>query len=58
MIKLAGAFPIKSRVPFEAWVLAGLVTVLSIASSLTHIAPGSMDMDQGKEPKAHHAGAN
>lgn len=58
MIKLPGAFPIKSRVPFKAWVLAGLVTLLSIGSALTHIAPGSMDMDQGKETKAHHASAN
>jgi hypothetical protein len=55
MIKIAGAPPVKSRVPLKAWVVAGLVTLLSIASSLTHFAPSSALNDQGK---AYHASAH
>jgi hypothetical protein len=31
-----GSVPVKSRVPLMAWVLAGLVTLMSLASTLTH----------------------
>jgi len=58
MIKIAGVPPFKSRVPITAWVLAGLVTLFSIASSLMHVAPSSAVADQGREPRAHHASVN
>ena len=40
MIKLA--IPVKTRLPIRAWLLAGAVTVFSLASSLMH-------------PSLHHA---
>jgi hypothetical protein len=30
MIKVAGGLPVKTRLPIAAWVLAGLVTLLSL----------------------------
>jgi hypothetical protein len=36
MIKIAGTLPVKSRLPLEAWLLAALVTLFSLPSSLTH----------------------
>jgi hypothetical protein len=35
-----GRFPFKSRVPLTAWAFAGLVTLLSILSSLVDVAVG------------------
>ncbi len=37
MIKLA--IPVKTRLPIRAWLLAGAVTVFSLASSLMHPNP-------------------
>jgi hypothetical protein len=37
MIKLA--IPVKTRLPMKAWLLAGAVTVFSLASSLMHPNP-------------------
>jgi hypothetical protein len=53
-----GRIPVKTRVPLTVWVLAGLLTLFSIASSLMHIAPSSAVADQGREPRAHHASVN
>lgn len=39
MIKITGSVPIKTRLPLTAWVLAGLVTLFSMVSSLVHVAP-------------------
>ncbi len=58
MIKMEGAPRFKSRVPMTAWVFAGLVTIFSIGSSLSHVVPSSAVADQGREPKAHHASVN
>jgi hypothetical protein len=59
MIKIADAPPFKSRVPMTAWAFAGLVTLFSIGSSLSHVALSSSAVaDQGKEPRAHHASVN
>jgi hypothetical protein len=41
MIKITGSVPVKTRLPLTAWVLAGLVTLFSMVSSLVHIAPAS-----------------
>jgi len=57
MTKIGGV-PIKTRLPLTAWVLAGLLTLFSVASSLMHIAPSSAVADQGREPRAHHASVN
>ena len=41
MIKITGSVPVNTRLPLTAWVLAGLVTLFSMVSSLVHIAPAS-----------------
>ena len=41
MIKITCSVPVKTRLPLTAWVVAGLVTVFSMVSSLVHIAPAS-----------------
>jgi hypothetical protein len=37
MIKITGSLPVKSRLPLSAWLLAALVTVFSVASSLINV---------------------
>jgi hypothetical protein len=34
MIRIMGTFPVKTRLPKTAWVVAGLATLFSIVSSL------------------------
>ena len=34
MFKIAGTHPVKTRLPLVAWVLAGLVTLFSLVTSL------------------------
>ena len=34
MFKIAGTLPVKTRLPFAAWVIAGLVTIYSLMASL------------------------
>lgn len=41
MINITGTVPVKTRLPLTAWVLARLVTLFSIVSSLVHVAPAS-----------------
>jgi hypothetical protein len=41
MIKITASVPVKTRLPLTAWVLAGVVTLFSMVSSLVHIAPAS-----------------
>ena len=38
MFKIVGTLPVKTRLPFAAWALAGLVTLFSIVNSLTHVS--------------------
>ena len=38
MLKIVGTLPVKTRLPFAAWALAGLVTLFSLVNSLTHIS--------------------
>jgi hypothetical protein len=33
MFKIAGTLPMKTRLPFAAWALAGLVTIFSLMTS-------------------------
>jgi hypothetical protein len=44
MIKI-GSVPVKTRVPLTAWAVAGVLTLVSLASTLTHSEPGSMVAD-------------
>jgi hypothetical protein len=44
MIKMLGSVPVKTRVPLAAWVVAGLLSLLSIASSLLDFAAGPADL--------------
>jgi hypothetical protein len=38
MFKIVGTLPVKTRLPFAAWALAGLVTLFSIVNSLMHVS--------------------
>ena len=38
MLKIVGTLPVKTRLPFAAWALAGLVTLFSLVNSLTHVS--------------------
>ena len=44
MMKTIGSVPLKSRVPLAAWSFAGILTLLSIASSLVQVAAGQVDL--------------
>lgn len=61
MISIAGTLPVKSRVPFKAWLLAALVTLFSLVSSLMHEGfqqPISVaEQPLQTEHKAHEGGA-
>ena len=37
MFKIVGTLRVKTRLPLVVWVLAGLVTLVSLVNSLTHI---------------------
>jgi hypothetical protein len=37
MFKIVGTLPVKTRLPFAAWALAGLVTMFSLVSSLIQV---------------------
>ena len=41
MIKITGSVPVKTRLPLTAWVLAGLVALFLVVSSLVHVTPAS-----------------
>jgi hypothetical protein len=51
MFKIVGTLPVKTRLPFAAWVLAGLVTLLSLGASLTQV---SSPMVQAAKPATAH----
>ena len=51
MFKIVGTLPVKTRLPFAAWALAGLVTLFSLVTSLTQI---SSPMVQAAKPVAAH----
>jgi hypothetical protein len=37
MVRIAENLPVKTRLPLEAWALAGLVTLFSLVCSLTPV---------------------
>ena len=51
MFKIVGTLPVKTRLPFVAWVLAGLVTLFSLVTSLTQV---SGPMVQAAKPETVH----
>jgi hypothetical protein len=57
MITIAGV-PVKTRVPLTAWVIAGVLMLVSLASTLTHIAPSVMVADQSAVIINHQASMN
>jgi hypothetical protein len=57
MITIASV-PVKTRVPLTAWVIAALLTLMSLASTLTHTAPGFMVADQRQVAINHQASMN
>jgi hypothetical protein len=53
MFKIVGDLPVKTRLPFAAWALAGLVTLFSLVTSVTHLSAPIM---QATRPaKAYYA---
>ena len=53
MFKIVGTLPVKTRLPLVAWVLAGLVTLFSLVTSLTQVS-GPM-VQAAKPATAHYA---
>jgi hypothetical protein len=37
MIRIVESLPVRTRLPLEAWALAGLVTLFSLVCSLIHV---------------------
>ena len=54
-----GGVPVKTRVPLAAWTFAGLLTLLSLSSSLVHFAAGEADVSASQQviTTARHASA-
>jgi hypothetical protein len=50
---IVGSLPVKTRLPLKAWVLAGLVTLFSLATSLMHI--GQPTTQAANSATAHYA---
>ncbi len=57
MITIVGV-PVKTRVPLTAWVIAGMLMLVSLASALTHTAPGMLVADQRAVVSNHQASMN
>jgi hypothetical protein len=53
MFKIVGTLPVKTRLPFAAWALAGLVTLFSLVTSLTQV--GGPMLQAAKPATAHYA---
>jgi hypothetical protein len=58
MIKIAGDVLVKTRLPLTAWVLAGLVTLFSVVSSLVHVTPASNQALSVSAKETHQASVN
>ena len=53
MLKIVGTLPVKTRLPFAAWALAGIVTMFSLVRSLMHIS--SPIVEAAQPATAHYA---
>ena len=58
MMMTMGGIPVKTRVPLAAWAFAGLLTLLSIMSSLVHSAVDKPQAFSTLASIAHHAIVN
>jgi hypothetical protein len=38
MFRIVGSLPVRTRLPLEAWALAGLVALFSLVSSIAHMS--------------------
>ena len=57
MFKIAGTLPVKTRLPFAAWVIAGLVTIYSFMASLVTPAFNHAEQASTSAPETHHKSA-
>ena len=58
-MNIIGSVPFKTRVPLAAWAFAGLLTLLSIFSSLVHVVAGPESKQVTTSAKeAQHASMN
>lgn len=59
MTRTIGGVPVKTRVPLAAWTFAGLLTLLSLSSSLVHFAAGEANVSASQQviTTARHASA-
>jgi hypothetical protein len=55
MFKIAGTLPVKTRLPFAAWVIAGLVTIYSFMASLVTPAFNHAEQASTSAPETHYA---
>ena len=59
MIRTIHGVPVKTRIPLTAWVFAGIFTLLSLSSSLVHVASDGVNVStlpsQHAATAAHHA---
>ena len=53
MFKIVGTLPVKTRLPFAAWALAGLVTLFSMVTSLADVSDSIVQA--AKPATAHYA---
>jgi hypothetical protein len=53
MLKIVGTHSVKTRLPFAAWALAGLVTLFSLVTSLTQVSGPTAQA--AKPATAHYA---
>ena len=55
MFKIAGTLPVKTRLPFAAWALAGLVTIYSLMPSLVTPTFNHAEPASTSAPETHYA---
>ena len=51
MPRIVETLPVKTRLPLEAWALAGLVTLFSIVTTVAHMSQATT----GASPTIEHA---
>ena len=54
MFEIVGTLPVKTRLPFAMWALAGLVTLFSLVNSLVEVS-GPIAQAAAKPATAHYA---
>ena len=57
MFRIVGSLPVRTRLPLEAWALAGLVALFSLVSSLAHVSVtdhARPSLEQADQVKSSH----